>query len=247
MSVTILNPDESFVRRVSTELGNARAKFPDPTLSMVALTEEAGEFANALFECRRSKVSWQRVIDEAVQVAVMAQRVATEGDPSIVEERGVYDVQGARHESDLHNNSKRFPMEKAIKVLKIKRKALWKRAGECRADAKLYDENAKVYLKSAAQLEIEAIEIEAAIVALGGTLDPIVTNEETIAAMEEVRAGETVKVGSVDELISELKAEGGEQISDSSIAGSSTVTYYIGQDGEIRDRENGAADIPSAA
>jgi DNA-damage-inducible protein J len=37
--------------------------------------------------------------------------------------------------------------------------------------------------------------------------DPLVPNEETIAAMKEARAGKTVKVGSVDRLLSELNAE----------------------------------------
>src|SRR6516162_1583063 len=37
--------------------------------------------------------------------------------------------------------------------------------------------------------------------------DPLVPNEETIAAMKEARAGKTIKVGSVDRLLSELNAE----------------------------------------
>lgn len=45
---------------------------------MTALTEEVGELAKALLD-----ESDQRVYEEAVQVAVMALRVATEGDPSL--------------------------------------------------------------------------------------------------------------------------------------------------------------------
>jgi DNA-damage-inducible protein J len=37
--------------------------------------------------------------------------------------------------------------------------------------------------------------------------DPLVPNEETIAAMKEARAGKTIKVGSVDRLLSELNAD----------------------------------------
>jgi len=37
--------------------------------------------------------------------------------------------------------------------------------------------------------------------------DPLVPNEETIAAMKEARAGKTIKAGSVDQLLSTLNEE----------------------------------------
>lgn len=37
--------------------------------------------------------------------------------------------------------------------------------------------------------------------------EPLIPNEETIEAMKAARAGKTVKVGSVDRLLSELHAE----------------------------------------
>lgn len=71
------NPDVAFTNAVTAELVAARDKFPSSAMSMVALTEEVGELAKALLD-----ESWERVVEEAVQVAVMAQRVATEGDPT---------------------------------------------------------------------------------------------------------------------------------------------------------------------
>lgn len=73
------------------EVKAARAKFPDPRLSLAALTEEVGELAQAALELERLdpnaplRVAFARAHDvyrEAVQVAAMAIRVATEGDPS---------------------------------------------------------------------------------------------------------------------------------------------------------------------
>ena len=63
---------------IGLELNRARAKFPSSECSMVALTEEVGELAKAMLD-----ESQQRIYQEAVQVACMAIRVATEGDPSI--------------------------------------------------------------------------------------------------------------------------------------------------------------------
>jgi DNA-damage-inducible protein J len=37
--------------------------------------------------------------------------------------------------------------------------------------------------------------------------DPLIPNEETIAAMREARAGKTIKAGSVDQLLTVLNAE----------------------------------------
>jgi len=68
---------------VSLELARARAKFPNNTLLLAALLEEAGDLANALIEGRKgdpaSVVSHKHTYEEAIQVACVAVRIATEG------------------------------------------------------------------------------------------------------------------------------------------------------------------------
>jgi hypothetical protein len=71
--------DSEFITKVQAELIRGRTKFPNPQGSMTALTEEVGELAKALLD-----EPWDRVVEEAVQVAVMAIRVATEGDPTLI-------------------------------------------------------------------------------------------------------------------------------------------------------------------
>lgn len=107
-----MKTDEEFVKAVEAEILRARTKFPDSTCSLAALMEEVGELANALLEeqfaiKRHMEVlpllgninesggaAYQvhrdiahqfreRVFMEAVQVAVMAQRVAIDGDRSL--------------------------------------------------------------------------------------------------------------------------------------------------------------------
>ncbi|CAE7205075.1 cfr9IM [Symbiodinium microadriaticum] len=58
----------------------AREKFPDNKNQMAALTEEVGELAQALLQRDEGRQSDQQVYGEAIQVAAMALRVATEGD-----------------------------------------------------------------------------------------------------------------------------------------------------------------------
>lgn len=70
--------DLCFLEQVREEVGRARGLFPKPDGLMVALTEEVGELAKALLD-----EPWKRVEEEAVQVAAMALRVATEGDPTL--------------------------------------------------------------------------------------------------------------------------------------------------------------------
>ena len=54
----------------------------NPTVA--ALTEEVGELAQAMLHIREGKgTDWTRVYREAVQVAVMAMRAATEGDHTL--------------------------------------------------------------------------------------------------------------------------------------------------------------------
>jgi NTP pyrophosphatase (non-canonical NTP hydrolase) len=76
--------DDQFTDCVSEELQKARKKFPSPNPNLAALTEEVGELAQALLHVREGKEkSWWAIYDEAVQVAVMAQRVAIEGDETL--------------------------------------------------------------------------------------------------------------------------------------------------------------------
>lgn len=76
--------DELFVQSMMSEVTRARTKFPGPNPTIAALTEEVGELAKAMLHIREGKHrDWQRVWDEAVQVAVMAMRAATEGDQTI--------------------------------------------------------------------------------------------------------------------------------------------------------------------
>lgn len=77
-----LDPFNDISLEIWGELMKARMKFPDPICSMTALTEEVGELAKAMLD-----ESPERIRKEAVQVAVMAIRVALEGDPSINEYR----------------------------------------------------------------------------------------------------------------------------------------------------------------
>lgn len=60
------------------EIQRARKLFPESDGLLAALTEEVGELAKALLD-----EPWERVWKEAVQVAVMAARIATEGDPTL--------------------------------------------------------------------------------------------------------------------------------------------------------------------
>ena len=76
------NRDERFRAAVADETVFARRKFPQPNPTLAALVEEVGELAKALL-CESDKCVW----DEAVQVAAMAQRVATEGDPTLGREK----------------------------------------------------------------------------------------------------------------------------------------------------------------
>jgi hypothetical protein len=63
---------------IKAELARARAKFPSNGVTMLALMEEVGELAKATFEEPRENVR-----AEAVQVAVMAMRVALDGDSTL--------------------------------------------------------------------------------------------------------------------------------------------------------------------
>lgn len=68
--------DKIFITNVLGEIKSARLKFPMPNKNFTALVEEVGELAKALLE-------GTNVYEEAIQVAAMAMRVATEGDPTL--------------------------------------------------------------------------------------------------------------------------------------------------------------------
>ncbi|MCR9139358.1 MAG: hypothetical protein NXI27_25385 [Alphaproteobacteria bacterium] len=69
---------DELLQEIKHELARARAKFPGDDVTMLALMEEVGELAKAAFEEPRTNVR-----AEAVQVAVMAMRVALDGDGTL--------------------------------------------------------------------------------------------------------------------------------------------------------------------
>ena len=70
-----------FMQDMLCELERARSKFPENAMVFTALVEEIGELAKALLEVRfEGKAHSGKLYAEAVQCAVMAMRVATEGD-----------------------------------------------------------------------------------------------------------------------------------------------------------------------
>lgn len=72
---------------ISAEHANALAKFPanNGNLNFAALVEEVGELAQAMLHTRFGGkcAGWKNVRAEAVQVAVMAIRIALEGDETL--------------------------------------------------------------------------------------------------------------------------------------------------------------------
>lgn len=75
------SPDGIVIKLIIGELAAARAKFPDNLHQLAALTEEVGELAQAMIQHDVDGTqTTQQVLREAVQVAAMAIRVATEGD-----------------------------------------------------------------------------------------------------------------------------------------------------------------------
>lgn len=70
----------SFLCDLEGEVASARSKFPRTAMMMTALVEEVGELAQALLHVRLGKGFSAEVYAEAIQVATMAMRLATEGD-----------------------------------------------------------------------------------------------------------------------------------------------------------------------
>jgi len=70
--------DAGFIIKMVKELAKARKKFPYSEGALCALTKEVGELARALLDEK-----WECIEKEAVQVAVMALRIAIEGDSTL--------------------------------------------------------------------------------------------------------------------------------------------------------------------
>lgn len=74
-----------FINEIQREVNKAREKFPSGEHNLAALVEEVGELHRALLqqaqEPEKGKTH-EDVWGEALQVAAMATRVASEGDPA---------------------------------------------------------------------------------------------------------------------------------------------------------------------
>lgn len=76
-----MSPEWKFLSDADSELERARLKFPDQDrfVTLAALTEEVGELAQGVlqnkFETHKG-VTYDDIYKEAVQVAVMAMRIA---------------------------------------------------------------------------------------------------------------------------------------------------------------------------
>ncbi len=66
---------------IMSEVEKAREKFPAPNTTFAAMVEEVGEVGKALMDLELGAIHRDDLIKECVQVAVMAVRIATEGDP----------------------------------------------------------------------------------------------------------------------------------------------------------------------
>jgi len=85
---TRMELEARFYLDVSVELVRARNKFPEGRHRLAAMMEEFGEVANAILERNYLTDASVRAVDhdchvwdECVQAAVMAMRLAVEGDP----------------------------------------------------------------------------------------------------------------------------------------------------------------------
>lgn len=77
--------NETIVDDILDELANARNKFSSNEDVLPALTEEVGELNQSILELKHEPQKGKTHADvykEAIQVAVMAIRVASEGDPN---------------------------------------------------------------------------------------------------------------------------------------------------------------------
>ena len=70
--------EQKLAAEILNELTRARKKFPGKNVTFLALVEEVGELATAMFEEGRENVK-----KEAIQVACMAMRIVLDGDHTI--------------------------------------------------------------------------------------------------------------------------------------------------------------------
>lgn len=75
MNVQKRHEESKVMMDIIEELARARRLFPGDNVTFLALSEEVGELAKALFEESRENVR-----KEAIQVAVMAVRIIMDGD-----------------------------------------------------------------------------------------------------------------------------------------------------------------------
>lgn len=73
-----MQDENQLIIEILAELKRARTKFPGDNVTTLAMAEEAGELATAVFEEPRANVR-----KEAVQTAVMAMRVILDGDATL--------------------------------------------------------------------------------------------------------------------------------------------------------------------
>ena len=75
---------EAFFDDVRNELELAIVQYPTPNPTLATLTEQLGQLSEALLQIRDGVSNdWFAVWFEAKQVAVMAERCAIEGDPTV--------------------------------------------------------------------------------------------------------------------------------------------------------------------
>lgn len=72
-----------FLGKVLREYENALDLFPSHSLNTIALMEEVGEPARALLDETK-----ERIVEEAIQVAALAMKIALHGDDSVDRVRG---------------------------------------------------------------------------------------------------------------------------------------------------------------
>jgi len=95
-----MNIEDKFIEDVRAELKRAREKFPGDRIMTIALAEEFGELAKAMLD-----EPGHRVWKEAIQTAVMAARVAIDGDSSVDSwrrSRGLDDHRNGGHGTKLN-------------------------------------------------------------------------------------------------------------------------------------------------
>ena len=87
---------DTFLSKVCDEMERARQKYPAPNPNTAALGGEVGEVMEAM-----NKESFENVYAECVQVAVMAMRLAVEGDPFMDAYRGSQGLDLSSSEAEL--------------------------------------------------------------------------------------------------------------------------------------------------